>query len=328
MQTKFVNIYVGFVVIWILERLLFFDKLWPFALLNTIAQYLFIPLPILLLITIWRQQWRALGKLTIPTIFFVILFGRLFLPPLPRTIQTGIQPALTAMSFNVLFKNKDHAAIASSIRAASPDLIGFQEMTDDVAQKLIGVLGSDYPYHTLDTSEPNATVALFSRFPIEQLERFPLPPLHKALQAVVTIKSQQVHVFVVHLSPNQFFERPIAELVPIVKERYARRANEVALLQAKIADIDAPVVLLCDCNLTDTSEAHAQFSAFLIDSFTEAGWGFGHTFQPSVVSTPIQRIDYVWHSQEWIATEAFVGQDGRSDHLPVVVKLAFATTPH
>jgi endonuclease/exonuclease/phosphatase (EEP) superfamily protein YafD len=40
---------------------------------------------------------------------------------------------------------------------------------------------------------------------------------------------------------------------------------------------------------------------------------------------PIQRIDYVWHSEEWIALEAFVGQDGHSDHLPIVAKLGFVT---
>ena len=327
-QTKFVNTYVGFIVIWSLERLLFFDQLWAFALLNTIAQYLFIPLPILLVIPIWRRHRQSLAKLSIPTIIFVALFGRLFLPPLPGTAQSSTQPPLTVMSFNVLFKNKNYKAIAGSIQIASPDIVGLQEITDDVAQELVNVLESDYPYHTLDTSEQYSTVALLSRFPIEHLERFPLPPLHKALQAVININGQRIHVFVVHLSPNQFFEQPIAEFVPTVKERYARRANEIALLRARIVDIDEPVLLLCDCNLTDTSEAHAQFSTFLVDSFGESGWGFGHTFQPPITSAAIQRIDYIWHSSEFKALEAYVGQDGQSDHLPVVAKLGFVTIPH
>jgi hypothetical protein len=58
--TKLVNAYVGFVIIWSLERLLFFDQLWPFALLNTIAQYLFIPLLIFLVISVWHSdEWIA-----------------------------------------------------------------------------------------------------------------------------------------------------------------------------------------------------------------------------------------------------------------------------
>jgi len=327
-RTKFVNAYVGFIVIWSLERLLFFDQLWPFALLNTIAQYLFFPLPIFLVISVWRRHRQSLVKLGIPTIIFFALFGRLFLPALPETAQSSTQPSLTVMSFNVLYKNKNHKAIAGSIQTASPDIVGLQEMTDDVAQGLINVLEGDYPYHTLDTPEQNSTVALLSRFPIEHLERFPLPPLHKALQAIININGQRVHVFVVHLSPNQFFERPIAEFVPMVKERYARRANEVALLRARIADIVEPVLLLCDCNLTETSETHAQFSTFLVDSFGEAGWGFGHTFQPPIVSAAIQRIDYIWHSNEFRALEAFVGVDGQSDHLPVVAKLDLVTVPY
>jgi endonuclease/exonuclease/phosphatase (EEP) superfamily protein YafD len=324
-QSKLTNVYVGFVIIWALERLLFFDKFWPFALLNTIAPYLFIPLPILLLIATWRRQWSALMKLSIPTLFFVVLFGRLFSPPLPQTSQTSTQPTLTVMSFNVLFKNKDYEAIASTIQAALPDLIGLQEMTDDVAQALSHALEKDYPYHTLDTPEEESTVALLSRFPIDQWQRFRLPPLDKALQAVINVNGQRIQFFVVHHTPKQFFERPNAEFMPMVKERYARRANEIAQLRTTIAKIDEPVLLFCDCNLTDTSEAHAQFSTFLVDSFGEAGWGFGNTFQPPVVSMPIQRIDYVWHSEEWIALEAFVGQDGHSDHLPIVAKLGFVT---
>ena len=60
----------------------------------------------------------------------------------------------------------------------------------------------------------------------------------------------------------------------------------------------------------------------LNDSFRETGWGFGHTLHPAFSPVPLQRVDYVWHSDEFVATQAFVGQRGGSDHLPFVAKLA------
>jgi vancomycin resistance protein VanJ len=53
----------------------------------------------------------------------------------------------------------------------------------------------------------------------------------------------------------------------------------------------------------------------------------GHTLHPPQLPIPVQRIDYVWHSAEFIALEAFVGQEGGSDHLPMVAKLILIEMP-
>ena len=119
----------------------------------------------------------------------------------------------------------------------------------------------------------------------------------------------------------------MAEFVPLVLERYGRRAAEVTRIQEKIAGLDEPILLMCDCNLTDTSEAYARLDTVLDDSFREIGWGFGHTFYPPVAPSPIQRIDYVWHSDDFVAVKAFVGQDGGSDHLPIVAILGLNQMP-
>lgn len=92
---------------------------------------------------------------------------------------------------------------------------------------------------------------------------------------MVTIEERQVHVFVVHLSPNNFFDYPLAEFISLVIERYGYRAAEVNGLKAEIRDLTDPVLLLCDCNLTDTSEAYSRLSSFLHDSFREVGRGLG-----------------------------------------------------
>jgi endonuclease/exonuclease/phosphatase (EEP) superfamily protein YafD len=319
--------YVAFIAIWLLARAWVFDQVWPLALLNTVAEYLFLPLPVLLLLGLWLRQ-RASLLLSLPIVAFFLLFGNLFWPLL--TTPTNLQPGalITVMSFNVLQRNRDYDAIVSSIQSASPDLIGFQELNPPSAQAIAQRLASEYPYGTLVNLERGQSAGLLSRFPLETAEWFSLPPRDIALHTTITMEGRRVHVFLVHLSPNNFNTATgITELIPLVVERYGRRAAEVNRLEAEIATLGEPVLLLCDCNLTDTSEAYARLNRFLSDSFREVGWGMGHTLHPPDLPFPVQRIDYVWHSAEFVALDAFVGQAGGSDHLPMVAKLKLVEMP-
>jgi vancomycin resistance protein VanJ len=312
--------YVAFITLWLLLRVLFFDSLCPLAILNTLAEYLFVPLPLLLVASIWQRHRASLLMLGIPIVAFIVLFGELFWPPFPGAAHDDGQ-LITAMSFNVLHTNKAYEAIVSSIESASPDIVGLQELKPKSAQALASALEAEYPYTTLWSLEPGQSAGLLSRYPIESAEWFPLPPLDIALHTIIRIEGQRVHVFVVHLSPTQVRAHPRKEFVPRVFERYKRRAAEVTRLQEEINALDEPVVLMCDCNFTDTSEAYARLNTVLDDSFREVGWGFGHTLNPPEIPFPTNRADYVWHSDDFVAVEALVGHEGSSDHLPMVAKL-------
>jgi vancomycin resistance protein VanJ len=317
--------YTVFIALWVLLRVTLFDRVWPLALLNTIAEYLFVPVPLLLAVSVWKRHWSSLALLSIPTIVFIILFGELFWPLSPNRVGVAGVP-VTAMSFNVLYSNGEYEAVAESVRSASPDVIGFQELTLASSRALSDALEDEYPYTTLSSLESGQSAGLLSRFPIESAVWFDLPPRDIALHTTIRVGNERIHVYVVHLSPNNFFEYPLTEFVPLVLERYARRADEVTRLQKELGDLDEPALLLCDCNFTDTSEAHARLNMVLGDSFREAGWGFGHTIYVRMVPFPVQRIDYVWHSDDFVPVKAFVGQDGGSDHLPAVAKLILERT--
>lgn len=134
--TWLVTSYVIFITVWLILRGLFFDRLWPLVLLNTIAEYLFVPLPLLLIIAVWQRHRSSLLGLSLPTIAFIILFGELLLP-FPSSAKDNHKQTITAMSFNILYNNKAYGAIVGSIQAASPDLVGFQELTQTSAQEII-----------------------------------------------------------------------------------------------------------------------------------------------------------------------------------------------
>ena len=318
-----VSIYALLIVVWLIARFIFFDQFWLLALPNTIAQYLFLPLPLLLIMSIWRRDVIALAKLSLPLVSFALLFGHLFWPIFPDQVSNDEQ-SITVMNFNVLHRNKAYEAIVESIRSSNPDIVGFQELGSDSAASIVEQLEVEYPYNTLQYLQPGQSAGLLSKFPINEFEWFELPPLDIALHTIVEVNEAEIHVFVVHLSPNNFFDRPLTKFVPLVKERYGRRERETIQLMRIIKDVEGPILLLCDCNMTDTSEAYARLDSVLNDSFAEVGRGFGHTLRPPQLSFPVQRIDYVWHSEAFKALQAFVGADGGSDHLPIVAKLKLA----
>jgi endonuclease/exonuclease/phosphatase (EEP) superfamily protein YafD len=136
--------YILLIALWLLLRWLFFDSLWWLALINTVAEYLFLPLPALLVASLWRRAWRLLLGLGLPIIAFVALFGALFLPK-PAARLAGGQRSFTAMTFNVLTTNKDAAAIVGAIRAAKPDIVGFQELTRARKAAISAALEAEYP---------------------------------------------------------------------------------------------------------------------------------------------------------------------------------------
>jgi endonuclease/exonuclease/phosphatase (EEP) superfamily protein YafD len=318
--------YVTLIGVWLLLRAALGDRFWLLALINTAAEYLFVPLPFLLVAAAWKRNWSLLLGLTLPLVTFAILFGELFLPAAIQTSREGEQ-RLVFMSFNVLHLNKDYDAIVGAIRDMSPDIVGLQELSGQSTKALATALATEYPYHTLATFDPVRSVGLLSRFPIESVTTFSLPPLDLSLHAIVRIDEQQVHAFVVHLSANNFAEYPVSELPYWVAERYARRAAEVVRLEQEIRPLGEPVVMLCDCNMTSTSETYTHLATFLNDSFREVGWGFGHTLYSGPVLALSIRIDYVWHSNDFVAIRSAPGRLGGSDHVPIVAELVLRPQP-
>lgn len=310
---------------WFVLRLLVGDRLWWLALLNTAALALFLPIPLLVLVVLVRRRWSLLMILCLPLSPFAVLYGSRFLPHTPPTLSDAA-PRLTTMTLNVLYRNRDTQALAAAIEAPQPDLLGLQEVTPAHARWLAETFASDYPYMAFRVDQPEAGVALLSRYPIMQATRFPLPPRNLALHAVVDVSGTRVHVLVVHLSPNRAFRTLSPDIATAARHYYLLKKAEVQLVLAELRGLEGPHLVLCDCNLTETSAAYAQLATVVEDSFQEAGWGLGLTSEGPGLPLRVQRIDYIWHSPDLVIDTAYVGPAGGSDHRSVVAQLRLSTT--
>ena len=338
--------YSVFMLLWLVLRLTFLDRLWWVALLNYVAIYLFIPLPILVAASVWNRRWQALTALSIPIVVFTLLYGTLFVPSLTTQTQGTL---LTVMSFNVMFGNENAGALARTIRAQNPDIVGIQEVTPELAKVLAQELAAAYPYTTLfaiASDPPGAdAVGILSKFPIDETTRFDLPGQRSAINsktkieaispgsrmamlAVLRVNGKRLRVVSADLDYNPTFRSPLNQWAVVATQHYREKAAEIEILNRQLRQANEPFLLLCDCNMADTSEAYAQLSTFARDSFRAVGWGLGHTIPVNlgVVSVPAgQRVDYIWHSDDFTAQETIVGSDaGSSDHLPLIAKLQLA----
>ncbi len=332
---------------WAIAHGLVGDGFWLLALVNGFAVYLFAPLPLMALFAALVRRRTTWAALLIPVLLFFGLFGADLTPPAPVVRAGNDDLTLTVMTYNVLYTNTDAAPIVASVTAANPDLIGFQELTPLLARQLEQEIGARYPYRTpLHPATCHAEVAVWSRYPL-QAESVDEEILCRVRPVVVEVKGQRVRVVDVHAWPYTTLDQEDVE------RGFRWRQEQIEWVLKTIAGKPEPLVLLCDLNSTPMHEVYRTLTTFetghsdgtlstlenghsdgtltthLVDSFRAAGWGLGHTFPATGgrawgIPHPgrLVRIDHIFHSDDWQAEAAWVGEwDGASDHRPVVARL-------
>ena len=321
-----VLLYTALVVGWAAAHRLVGDRFWLLALGNAFAVYLFAPLPLAALLAVLARRRAAWIALSTVLLLFCGLFGGDLIPPSPiaRAEANGI--GLTAMTYNVLFTTTDATPIAASIQSNDPDLVAFQELTPALAQQLEQQIGTRYPFRTPAHAGCHADVAIWSRFPL-QVEDVDPDVLCRVRSVVVDLGGRPVRVVAVHGWPFRSLGREGVE------QSFTWRQEQIELVIDQFVLQPEPFILLGDLNSTPMHEVYQTLTAHLVDTFREAGWGLGHTYPATGgrfwgIPYPdrVVRIDHIFHSEDWRAEAAWVGEwDGSSDHLPVVARLRLPT---
>jgi vancomycin resistance protein VanJ len=319
-----VLLYAALVTGWAITHRLVGDGFWLLALTNACAVYLFVPLPLATLLALLARRRAAWVALAITALLFVGFFGGEFTPPAPVVHAGDDTPTLTVMTYNVLYTSEDAAPVAASVAQADPDVIAFQELPYLRAQALAQIIGERYPYRTLVVADRcYVQVAIWSRYPILRIEDVDPDVFCRLRSVVIDFEGQPVRVVGVHAWPYTGIDQESVE------QGFRWRQEQIDLIIDMVEGQPEPLVLLGDLNSAPMSEIYGTLSTRFTDAFTEAGWGLGHTWPTEggrwwhiPYPARLVRIDYVFHSAEWRAEEAWVGAwDGISDHHPVVARL-------
>jgi len=157
-------VYFTCLLFWTILRFFFQDRWSWLFLVSGFAPYLFLPLPIILLVafvTRKRVVWLGSG---LSLLLWFVLYGGLYLPSSHEAQENGT--VLTVMTYNVLGFNSETEAEVVAIRASGADLVGLTELAPDLALEIEEQLSDIYPYQVLAPQPGVSGMGMISRYPI------------------------------------------------------------------------------------------------------------------------------------------------------------------
>jgi endonuclease/exonuclease/phosphatase family metal-dependent hydrolase len=310
------DLYAAAMVAYLILRIITTDHYWPVELVSVIAHWLLLLAILLLPIAIWARRRQTTVLLFINAVAFILLFGGLFLP---RGLRKDIcEPddqsmRLTVMTYNISNGLASPESIIEIIGKSGADIVALQEMTFKQKVTIQRGLEELFPYQSFHgTGIPG--IGILSQYPIMAEELFTLQGTNPYLRVRIQIEDKMLTVMAVH-PPVAFGpggpESPSRADMPVLGE---------------LAIENEAVIMLGDLNVTDQNEGYnLLMREGLTDVFRAAGWGFGLSYPKRTwsgsLSIPLIRIDYIMVTEDLCPIVVSVGEDGGSDHLPVLAVL-------
>lgn len=297
----------------------------------------------ILLLFYWTARWKKTGIVTFLILcagipFFTSYYGT------NRSDAASVSSDISVLSYNVRFfdkfgwsKNKQtYRKLLDYLNRFEGDFSCLQEFPADnhtLPQQQIVKSLSTHPYHFL-----HKDMAIFSRLPILHTGRIAFDGEHTgSAQYCDVLKGKDtIRVYNIHLESYRLghkerkFVKEIANgathdfsdgvkniLSHIVRANKAR-ARQALLLREHIARSPYKVILCGDFNDTPLSYTYNTIRSQLTDTFLQKGRGLGNTY---IGEFPSFRIDYIFHSQEFVTTDYTRHNISLSDHYPISCRL-------
>ena len=163
---------------------------------------------------------------------------------LPENVNSIAE--LKILHSNVKSSNTKHQRLIDLIHEENPDIILVQELNDTWGKSL-SVLKTDYPYHKLVIRSDNFGIAVFSKFSFDDIiEKNYAEVDIPSLKLIFTLVNRRITLITSHAPP------PVNGLL------YQWRNRMFHHLAEDIGNIDGPVILVGDLNVTMWSEDYKQ----------------------------------------------------------------------
>jgi endonuclease/exonuclease/phosphatase (EEP) superfamily protein YafD len=317
---------------------------WPLLAADTFALYAFAPFLAVAVAALlfWSRTLLALTALAL--VFFLQQFGGPLLSqagvtgPAVATAGEGRQ-RIRVLTMNLHSPNGEPLPFIELIRKVNPDVIMFQELTDEFERSFNRQMGSEYLFSaTVGTTTDHEGSGTWSRYPL--LDREQLRPsrfgnaMHRVRLSLGQATGQpDPWLYNVHLPNPTGDDREGGRLATLQRYNTVRRDFELRWLIEDTETLDVPYVLAGDFNIAAGSYGNRLFPPGWQDVYARAGKGFGNTFPAPaheaadggrvLIPFPLIRIDYVLGSAGVLPVQAWVEELPASDHFGVVADIEF-----
>ncbi len=243
-----------------------------------------------------------------------------------------VENSISLLSYNVRSFNRfewiDSKSIPQDIskliREQQPDIFCAQEYYNNPETNF-----NHYPYKYENFNNDNGELALvvFSKFPIINKGSLQFKETaNNIIFADIVIKGDTVRVFNVHLqshkissATNQFSKADSQKLLSRVQVSFEKQQEQIEILTDHIKKSPYKNIVMGDFNNTAYSYVYNQVkSEGLLDTFKEAGRGFGKTFEFDLF--PV-RIDFILVAEDFEILEFKTFYKRFSDHYPISTRI-------
>lgn len=251
--------------------------------------------------------------------------------PGERTIEAvTAQRPLTVLTYNVGSGLALPDRLVPFLRESGADVIGLQEVDPNQAAAISKGTSDLYPYQIVRGTGFSGR-SLLSRHPIIFEDWHDLSVGRPDLHVVLDIAGHPISFVVAHPPPPRIGRRGV-----VFQPETLKQIDRLA----EIVRDAAPGILVGDFNMTIRNPSYARLiDSGLIDAYKMAAGRGGATFplRPGKMQRvrhgmswmplpAFTRVDYIWHTPELKAVEAWVAHGAGSDHRPVFARLLLPGT--
>jgi vancomycin resistance protein VanJ len=280
-------------------------------LIDSIAPWFGLFVPVLLVLGMISRRPRALIGVLVPAVVWAMLFGPSMVPlswPGAASSSAGSGAAsgtatattLTVASQNIEASSETGDISARALAATGTDVIALEEMDSDDFDAISNTLAASYPY-----SFGVGTVGLWSKYPVINAQPLNLGlGWNRALAADLDTPQGLVSIYVIHAASA----RP--------GEVSARDSMLTALADTLPNDENERVIAVGDFNAASTDRAMAGITGQLAEPNQTDGM-FGNTW-PSTL--PVTRLDHLLQRGMTVDSNTTFAA-GASDHRAIITTL-------
>ncbi|HET8735824.1 MAG TPA: endonuclease/exonuclease/phosphatase family protein, partial [Pricia sp.] len=214
------------------------------------------------------------------------------------------------------------------IRKEKPDIVCFQEVSVGMTAHFL-----DYPYHHLKKirSQDKVHLGIFSKYPIIDAKIIHFPnSINNGSYADIAYEGDTLRLYNVHMqslgiTPGSGVLRSNSSerLYNRVVNAFKKQEEQAEMIRKHRAGSPHPTLLCGDFNNTQFSKEYHILKGEMQDSFIEAGFGYGRTF--NFLRIPL-RIDFIMGDTSFEITGHKNYNVNYSDHFPIMASFRYSGT--